>query len=80
MSLQLGCLVDPLSKQLSDYDFDPAQMDHFQRDMEAISRAHVRHLIPYSQAMKAYDKLSNKIVAHIKERNKPTNEDTHHAR
>lgn len=63
--LQLGCLAEPLAKQLAGHAFDADTMNHFQRDMEAISRAHVRRLIPYSAAMKAYDKLAKKIVQHV---------------
>lgn len=63
--LRLGCLVAPLAQQLAAFEFDAGVMGHFQRDMEAISRVLIRGLIPYSAAMKAYDKLAKKIVAHV---------------
>ena len=72
VGLQLGCLVEPLPKQLAGHSFDADTMNHFQRDMEAISRAHVRLLIPYSVAMKAYDKLAKKIVQHVEGYATPT--------
>ena len=61
--IQLGGFVAPLSEQLADLKvpIDPKIVAHFQLDMEAISRLYLRHLIPYSLAQKAYEKLIRNI-------------------
>jgi hypothetical protein len=59
--------------KLSDQGLEPylsaEDIAHFDRDDEAISRLHVRGLIPYSVHVKARQKLAAKIRAAVKKAN-----------
>lgn len=72
LSLYLGALSDSLEKQLTEqgFEFDKKEIEHFQKDMDALNRIRIRGYIGDSQIERIDQKLFNKIKAHITQKNK----------
>lgn len=72
LSLYLGVLSDSLEKQLTEqgFEFDQKEIEHFQKDVDALNRVRIRGYIVDSQIQKIDQKLFNKIEAHIISKNK----------
>lgn len=66
-SIQLGLWAPTLREQGFDLLLPPERVDHFMQDDAAISRLHIRGLIPYSVHIKAREKLCKAIKAEIAE-------------
>lgn len=62
ITIELGALADPITKQPVAKYLTADDADHFERDNDAISRLRLRGLIPDSAATKARDKLTRNIV------------------
>lgn len=62
LNISLGALAPDLSKQLKDFDIDPEEIEHLEKDRKALDRVRIRGLVPRSQVVKAEQKLVNNIV------------------
>lgn len=67
LGLHLGALCDPLRKQLHGLGLkmDIEQLEHRQKDADAIVRLHVRGIIPDYAVKKARQKLVNLIASEV---------------
>ena len=67
--LEYGCLADPISKQLDEYDigYDPNDMEGFQTDANSLNRLMIRRLLTHTQITKAFDKLNRRVLDHVTE-------------
>ena len=67
--LEYGCLADPISHQLDEYDigYDTDDMEGFQTDANALNRLKIRRLLTHTQTIKAFDKLNRRVIDHVKE-------------
>jgi len=66
ISLHFGALVPQLKEQLEGYGVDSTDIEHFQKDADAIVRLAIRGLIPDSTKITANRRLMRNIVKAIK--------------
>ena len=66
ISLHFGAMAAPLSEQLQGCDIDTNDLNHFQKDADAIVRLAVRGLITDSTKTSAHRKLIKNIARSIK--------------
>ena len=59
--LHFGALAPPLKSQLADFDLPSLEIEHWQKDADAIVRLRVRGLIPAKVADSAYLKIMRQI-------------------
>lgn len=61
--ITFGALAPTIAEQLDEasLQYEEKDADHFNRDAEAITRLHIRDLIPDGQAEKARQKVVKKI-------------------
>lgn len=66
--LHFGAMAESISDQLSAQGFnaEPADLLHWQKDSDAITRLAVRRLLPESQAHNARKRLMKLIVKGVK--------------
>ena len=67
LTLEFGLLCLQLSEQLDQYGvaYGQEEIECFQKDIDALNRLRLRHLIPPSQLNKAEDKLGKSVFEHI---------------
>lgn len=63
IELSFGVLSPKIAEQLATQNagIEPDRLEHFQKDADAISRLHVRGLLPDSTAKNIREKLMKKI-------------------
>lgn len=61
MQFSLGAFGPRLAEQGLEGYLDARDIEHFDRDDEAISRLHMRGIIPYSVHIKAREKLAKSV-------------------
>lgn len=64
INISFGALAPTIAEQLEKQNVgvEPERLEHFQKDADAISRLHVRGLIPDSVAKNIREKLMKKIA------------------
>jgi hypothetical protein len=63
LKIELGALCPSLKEQLAELVIDDAELALLDQDADAITRLHIRGLIPEAVAMNARRKLVRKIQA-----------------
>lgn len=68
-NLSFGALSEPLKKQLAEQGLrmKSKYLQHFQKDADALSRLHIRGLIPDSEVRKIRQKLMKSITKKLLE-------------
>ncbi|MEK6881680.1 MAG: hypothetical protein AABY22_18820 [Nanoarchaeota archaeon] len=71
LGIHFGAMCDKISKQLKTqgFKFEANQVQHFEKQAEAIFRLKISSLISESIAKKAQDKLFKKITTHVNKMN-----------
>ena len=72
--IHFGAMCDPISKQIKSQGlkFNKSDMDHFEKQAEAIFRLKISSLISEAIAKKAQNKLFKKITTHVNKVNHPS--------
>lgn len=67
LEISFGSMSSPISFQLikQELKFNKAEVEHFQKDADAIARLRVGQVLTREEAVKAEKRLFNKIKVHI---------------
>jgi hypothetical protein len=63
MGITFGAIADPLRKQLEGEHFDAGTINHYQRDVDAITRLHVRGFLTDAETSRARIRVLKKLYA-----------------
>ncbi len=76
LTIGIGSLQPAIGKQLKQqgFKFDKEKVKHFDKLVDCITHLRFSGILPESQIKKAHQTLFNKIQAHVKIKNKPSNE------
>lgn len=67
LTIEFGCLSDPLEKQLKEQGFVDKRVGKHQKVMESISMLHLHNYLTYGQCRKMREKLFKEIKENIEE-------------
>ena len=63
LNISFGAMAPPLIEQLSEFGIKQSEeLEHIQKDIDAINRVRIRGIIPRSKAIKGEQKLFKKIT------------------
>lgn len=67
VNIAFGAMSPKIAEQLirQGFKFDAKDIEHFQKDADAIVRLRIRDLLPAGQVEKCYQKLVKKITFHV---------------
>ncbi|MDG6912651.1 MAG: hypothetical protein JRN35_06160 [Nitrososphaerota archaeon] len=66
VQVHYGALAEPLAKQLAEFIIEDDDLEHFQKDVDAIVRLKIRGILSDGVASSAFRRLQAHIVKAIK--------------
>lgn len=68
LNLSIGALSDPLDVQLKTFKLDKKEIEHWQKDIDALNRLRIRGIIAKSAIINGEKKLFRQITKAIKKK------------